>query len=133
MGNVLAFCETSGSGLRSNALANIAFARQAAEKHGGDVIIALIGKGVSAAGESAAKYASKVVVVENDGLEFNGRGEALYQSIQFRLNEHADSLNRVVDRSLELLGRRVEDFASDGFIRLQLEALTVGRGSKGDS
>jgi len=52
--------------------------------------------------------------------------QALTQQIELRLNERAASLNLVVDQSLELLGRRVEDFASDGFIRLQLERLTGG-------
>ena len=51
--------------------------------------------------------------------------DALTDQIQLRLNERATSLNLVVDKSLELLGRRVEDFASDGFIRLQLERLTA--------
>jgi len=32
----------------------------------------------------------------------------------------------VVENGLELLGRRVEDFASDGHIRLQLERLQEG-------
>jgi signal transduction histidine kinase len=51
--------------------------------------------------------------------------DALHQQIQLRLNERATSLNLVVDKSLELLGRRVEDFASDGFIRLQAEGLAT--------
>jgi signal transduction histidine kinase len=53
--------------------------------------------------------------------------ESLAKQIRLRLDERATSLNMVVDTSLELLGRRVEDFASDGFIRLQLERLTAGR------
>ena len=53
--------------------------------------------------------------------------ESLSEQIQLRLNERATSLNLVVERSLELLGRRVEDFASDGFIRLEFEGLTAGR------
>tara|TARA_R110002096_G_scaffold44526_13_gene120630 strand:+ start:247826 stop:248800 length:975 start_codon:yes stop_codon:yes gene_type:complete len=69
MGNVLTLCETNGASLRSNALSAITFARKAAELHGGEVIILLIGKGVSAAAEDACKYAPNVVVVENDGLE----------------------------------------------------------------
>ncbi|MCG8423205.1 MAG: electron transfer flavoprotein subunit alpha/FixB family protein [Proteobacteria bacterium] len=69
MGNVLAFCETSGDKLRTNALANITFARQAAEKHGGDVIVVLVGKAVSAAGSAAAAYAGKVITVEADALD----------------------------------------------------------------
>jgi signal transduction histidine kinase len=59
--------------------------------------------------------------------------DSLSAQIQLRLNEHATSLNLVVDQSLELLGRRVEDFASDGYIRLQLERLTVGRSSSDES
>ena len=51
--------------------------------------------------------------------------ESLERQIHLRLNERAASLNLVVDKSLELLGRRVEDFASDGFIRLQLAKLTA--------
>jgi signal transduction histidine kinase len=50
--------------------------------------------------------------------------EALTRQIGLRLNDRATSLNMVVDKSLELLDRRVQDFASDGFIRLQLERLT---------
>jgi electron transfer flavoprotein alpha subunit len=69
MGNVLALCETSGSALRTNALSNLSFARQAAEKHGGDVVALLIGKGVSEAAADACKYAKKVVVVDDDALE----------------------------------------------------------------
>jgi signal transduction histidine kinase len=53
--------------------------------------------------------------------------ESLSSQIHLRLNERATSLNLIVDKSLELLGRRVEDFASDGFIRLELERLTAGR------
>ena len=69
MGNVLALCETSGSGLRTNALANLTFARQAADKHGGAVVALLIGKGVTQASADACKYAGKVVVVDDDRLE----------------------------------------------------------------
>jgi len=69
MGNVLALCETSGAQLRSNALSAITFARKAAELHGGEVILLLIGKGVSAAADQACTYAPKVVVIDNDGLE----------------------------------------------------------------
>jgi len=69
MGNVLAICETNGATLRTNALSAITLARKAAEMHGGDVVLLLAGKGVSAAAEDACKYAAKVVVVEDDGLE----------------------------------------------------------------
>jgi signal transduction histidine kinase len=49
--------------------------------------------------------------------------ESLTRQIGLRLNDRATTLNMVVDSSLELLDRRVQDFASDGFIRLQLERL----------
>jgi electron transfer flavoprotein alpha subunit len=68
MGNVLAFCEFNGAQLRSSALSNLSFARQAAEAHGGDVIALLVGAGAAAAGPEAAKYAPKVVVVDDAGL-----------------------------------------------------------------
>ncbi len=69
MGNIVALCETNGASLRSNSLSAIALARKAAEFHGGEVVILLIGKGVSAASDDACKYAPKVVLVEDDALE----------------------------------------------------------------
>jgi electron transfer flavoprotein alpha subunit len=69
MGNVLAFCEFTGTSLRSNALANISFARAAAAQHGGEVIALLVGKDASAAGADAARYAGKVVTVDHAQLE----------------------------------------------------------------
>ena len=69
MGNVLAFCEFGDSSIRSNALANLSFARAAAEKHGGSVIALLIGKSASAAGADAARYAQKVITVDHAQLE----------------------------------------------------------------
>ncbi|MDX2086386.1 MAG: electron transfer flavoprotein subunit alpha/FixB family protein [Kofleriaceae bacterium] len=68
MGNVLAFCEFSGSTLRSSALSNLTFARTAAKAHGGDVVILLVGAGAQAASADAARYAPKVVVVEDGDL-----------------------------------------------------------------
>ncbi len=69
MGNVLAFCETTEDKLRTSALSAISFARQAAEKHGGNVNLVLIGKGVAAAAKDAARYAPKVIVVDDPALE----------------------------------------------------------------
>ncbi len=69
MGNVLAYCEFSGSTLRTSALSNIAFARTAAQAHGGEVIAVLIGAGAAGAGAAAAKYAGKVITVEDAKLE----------------------------------------------------------------
>jgi electron transfer flavoprotein alpha subunit len=68
MGNVLAFCEFSGPSVRTSALANIAFARAAATAHGGEVIALLVGPGAAAAGPAAAKYAPKVITVEDGKL-----------------------------------------------------------------
>ena len=68
MGNVLAFCEFSDGQLRTSALANLAFAREAAKLHGGDVIALLVGQGAAAAGAHAAKFAPKVVTVEDGAL-----------------------------------------------------------------
>ena len=68
MGNVLAFCEFNGAQLKSSSLSNLAFARLAAQAHGGEVIALVIGAGAAAAGPEAAKYAPKVVVVDDPGL-----------------------------------------------------------------
>src|SRR5689334_12054834 len=68
MGNVLAFCEFHGDQLRTSALANLAFARSAAQAHGGEVIVLLVGPGAQAASAHAAKFAPKVVVVEDGKL-----------------------------------------------------------------
>jgi electron transfer flavoprotein alpha subunit len=69
MGTVLAFCEFTGSTLRSSALSNLTCARQLAGHHGGEVVALLIGKGAAAAGADAARYAKKVVTVDDGGLE----------------------------------------------------------------
>jgi len=68
MGNVLALCEFSGAQLKSSALSNLAFARLAATAHGGEVVALLVGAGASAAGPEAARFAPKVVVVDDPGL-----------------------------------------------------------------
>jgi electron transfer flavoprotein alpha subunit len=69
MGNVLAFSEFSGSAPKSSALANLSFARQAAQAHGGEVIALLVGKDAAAAAPELAKYASKVITVDDAALE----------------------------------------------------------------
>jgi len=69
MSNVLAFCEFQDGALRTSALSNLAFAREAAKAHGGDVVILLVGHGAQAASAAAAKYASKVIVVDDPKLE----------------------------------------------------------------
>ena len=69
MGNVLAFCESTGASLRTNAKSCLSFARQAADKHGGQVVALLVGKGAQAAAAEAATFAPKVVVVDDPRLE----------------------------------------------------------------
>ena len=53
--------------------------------------------------------------------------EALERQIRLRLNDRAARADMVIAKDLELLGRRVEDFASDGHIRLMLEELLESR------
>ena len=65
--SILAFCEFSGSTLRTSALANLAFARASSAGHG-DVIALLIGPGAAGAAADAAKYAPKVITVEDGAL-----------------------------------------------------------------
>ena len=68
MGNVIAFCEFNGPNLKTSALSNIAFARQAAQAHGGEVIALLVGQGAGGAGAAAAKFAPKVITVDDAAL-----------------------------------------------------------------
>jgi electron transfer flavoprotein alpha subunit len=69
MGNVLVFCEAADGGLRTSALSAIAFARKAADLHGGSVVALLLGKGIGAAATECAKYASRVIAVDDARLE----------------------------------------------------------------
>jgi len=85
MGNVLAFCEYSDGQLRTSALANLAFARQAAKFHAGDVIALLVGQGAAAAGAHAAKLAPKVITVEADGGELANYLAETYAPVVARL------------------------------------------------
>jgi len=68
MSNVIAYCEFQGANLRTSALSNIAFAREAAKLAGGEVVILLVGAGAAGAGATAAKYAPKVITVDDAGL-----------------------------------------------------------------
>jgi electron transfer flavoprotein alpha subunit len=69
MGTVVTFIEYSDSTLRGSALSALAAARQLADKHGGDVVALLVGKGAKAAAGEAQKVAKKVVVVDDARLE----------------------------------------------------------------
>lgn len=114
MGNVLAFCEYSGDSLRTNALANISFARQAAQAHGGEVIALLVGKSASAAGAHAAKYAPTVLTVDDDELE-HYMAET-YAPIVARLAEEHDAT--VISATAGAVGKdlmpRVSALIEDG-------------------
>ncbi len=52
--------------------------------------------------------------------------DALERQIRMRLDDRAANTHLVIDKGLELLGRRVEDFASDGHIRIELDRLSSG-------
>jgi electron transfer flavoprotein alpha subunit len=69
MSNVLAFCEFADGALRTSALSNLAFARAAAVAQGGEVVILLVGHGAQAASAAAAKFAPKVIVVDDAKLD----------------------------------------------------------------
>src|SRR5215470_2848669 len=69
MGTVVTFIEYAEGALRGSALSAIAAARQLADKHGGDVVALLVGKGAKAAAGEAQKVAKKVVVVDDARLE----------------------------------------------------------------
>ncbi len=56
--------------------------------------------------------------------------DALERQIRLRLDDRAANTHLVIDKDLELLGRRVEDFASDGHIRLELDRLRSGDGGE---
>jgi len=47
---------------------------------------------------------------------------ALEKQIRLRLDERATATKLIIARHLDLVGRRIEDFASDGFIRTELAA-----------
>jgi len=53
--------------------------------------------------------------------------KTLEKEITFRLQSQAKAISGMLDAHLELLSRRAEDFASDGFIRTQLASATVRR------
>jgi len=58
--------------------------------------------------------------------------DALTEQIEKRLDERAAAVHVVVERHLELHGRRAEDFASDGFIRSRLDQLVASE-ARGDA
>jgi electron transfer flavoprotein alpha subunit len=68
MSNILVFCETKDTAIKTASLPAITFARQVAQHSGGQVLGIVIGPNASAAAADVARYVSKVVVVEDAGL-----------------------------------------------------------------
>ncbi|MSP62940.1 MAG: electron transfer flavoprotein subunit alpha/FixB family protein [Myxococcales bacterium] len=68
-GTVLLLVEHVGDHLRTASLPAITFGREAAARHGGGLILLLIGPGASAAAADAATYGAQVLTVEGPGLE----------------------------------------------------------------
>jgi signal transduction histidine kinase len=55
-------------------------------------------------------------------------GSALEREIGLRISAESAGLSRELSAHLHLIGRRAEDFASDGYIRTQMEALLTENG-----
>ncbi len=68
MGNVLVLCETKDGALKTSSLPAITAARQMAEKAGGAVLGVMIGSGIEAASQEAAKYVTKLYKFDNADL-----------------------------------------------------------------
>jgi len=68
MGAVLVFCEASGGTLRSASLPALTAARELAAHHGGPVIAVVIGQGVGAVANEAARYAARVLAFDDARL-----------------------------------------------------------------
>jgi len=69
MGKVLVFVEHVEGHLRTSALPAITFGREAAKQQGGALALLLMGKGVQAAADEAAKLGHDVLAVDDAGLE----------------------------------------------------------------
>ncbi len=71
MGNVITYCEFTGESLRTAALPGIACARDVAKAQGGEVVVLLVGKGAGAAAQDAARYAPRVIAVDDPSMEYD--------------------------------------------------------------
>jgi electron transfer flavoprotein alpha subunit len=60
MGAVIVFLETSDSAVRSTSLPAVTAARELAKHHGGPVVGVVVGSGIGAAAQDAARYVDKV-------------------------------------------------------------------------
>ena len=68
MGAVLAFCEVSGTAIRTASLHAVTAARALATVHGGPVVAVVIGQGAAAAAGDVARYADRVIVFDDARL-----------------------------------------------------------------
>jgi electron transfer flavoprotein alpha subunit len=68
MAGVVVFCETTDKGIRSASLPALTAAGQLAQQQGGTVTAVVIGAGVGAAAQDAARYAAKVIAYDDPRL-----------------------------------------------------------------
>ncbi|MEA2696990.1 MAG: electron transfer flavoprotein alpha subunit [Myxococcales bacterium] len=68
MAGVVVFCETTEKGIRSASLPALTAAGQLAQQQGGTVTAVVIGAGVGAAAQDAARYAAKVIAYDDPRL-----------------------------------------------------------------
>jgi electron transfer flavoprotein alpha subunit len=69
MPGVLVFCEADDKGVRSASLPALSAGAALAKQAGGDLVAVVIGKGVGAAAQDAAKHAKRVLVYDDAKLE----------------------------------------------------------------
>ena len=69
MGNILVLCEVKDGKLKTASLPAITFARQVAEKAGGQVMGVVIGSGVGDAAQDAARFVANVYCADRPGLD----------------------------------------------------------------
>ena len=68
MSATLVFLETTPSNLRSASLPAISAARKLAQANGGPVVGVVIGSGIAAAAQDAARFVDKVLCCDNPAL-----------------------------------------------------------------
>jgi len=68
MGAVVVFCETTDKGLRSTSLPALAAGAELAKQQGGALVAVVVGAGVRAAVDDAARYASRVLLYDDPKL-----------------------------------------------------------------
>ena len=68
MGAIVVFCEVSGATIRSASLPALSAAQALSAHHGGPVVAVVIGSGVAAAAQDAARYAARVIAFDDPRL-----------------------------------------------------------------